>query len=165
MKRNSAKHFVDSHGDDPAQQNAAICWRMRRGRVQVLLITSRDTGRWILPKGWPMDGKTAAETAACEAWEEAGVEGAIDDSGPLGFYGYEKIRMPKQSLPCLVSVFALRVTGLASKFPERKQRRRKWFDAPKAAQKVAETELRHLLDHLVVSNDQLAVAEGKLPDA
>ena len=131
---------------------------MHRGRVQVLLITSRDTGRWIVPKGWPMSGKTSAETAVTEAWEEAGVQGSVDAAAPLGFYRYDKLRAAKDAIPCLVSVFALRVTKLADKFPERKQRRRKWFDAQKAARKVAEPGLRSLLSQLSLKGQTLVRA-------
>ncbi|NEX45785.1 NUDIX hydrolase [Pseudotabrizicola algicola] len=144
----------------PAEQCAALCWRMHRGHVQVLLITSRDTGRWIVPKGWPISGKTSAETAAIEAWEEAGVRGAMDADQPLGIYGYDKIRTPRKAIPCRVSVFALRVAMLAEKFPERKQRRRKWFDARKAARKVAEPELRSLLSELCLTGQTLTRASG-----
>lgn len=128
---------------------------MHRGRVQVLLITSRDTGRWIVPKGWPMAGKTPADTAMTEAWEEAGVLGSLETTDPLGFYGYDKLRGQKDPIPCIVSVFALRVTQLADKFPERNQRRRKWFDAQKAARKVAEPDLRGLLSQLSLKGQML----------
>jgi len=56
-------------------QFAALPFRVKEDKVQVLLITSRGTGRWIVPKGWPMEGKTPAESALQEAWEEAGVQG------------------------------------------------------------------------------------------
>lgn len=91
-----------------------------------------------------MAGKTAWETAAQEAWEEAGVVGRVVDQ-PLGNFAYDKMRAPKEPLPCDVSVFPLRVERVADKFPERKERRRKWFDATKAARKVAEPQLRALL--------------------
>lgn len=120
---------------------------MNRNRVQVLLITSRDTGRWIIPKGWLMNGKTPSEAAAREAWEEAGVTGTVSPE-LLGVYAYDKIRDPNDALPCIVTVFALRAAKLFDKFPERGQRRRKWFDASKAARKVAEPELRGLLENL-----------------
>lgn len=128
---------------DMRSQFAALCWRMQRGHVQVLLITSRDTGRWIIPKGWPIDGLDGAGSAAREAWEEAGVEGVIGEES-VGYYSYDKV-MRGHSLPCMVGVFPLRVMRLADRFPERKQRRRKWFAAEKAARKVAEPELRALL--------------------
>ena len=128
-------------------QYGALCWRMHRGKVEVLLITSRDTGRWVIPKGWPMDKRSPAQAAAQEAWEEAGVQGEIAETR-LGSFGYQKVLGPKRALACQVDVFALRVTQLGDKFPERKQRRRKWFSAEKAARKVNEPELRQLLAHL-----------------
>ena len=129
---------------DTRTQYGALCWRMHRGKVEVLLVTSRDTGRWIIPKGWPIEGLDAASTAAREAWEEAGVQGAVLPDG-LGVFGYAKMLSPKKSVPCSVQVFGLRVTQLKDKFPERKERRRKWFGVEKAARKVAEPELRALL--------------------
>ena len=141
--RNVAKDLAEDQSD-VRSQCGALCWRMHRGRVEVLLITSRDTGRWVIPKGWPMAGLTAAEAARKEAWEEAGAEGRIAHD-PIGLFAYDKQRLPKEPLPCMVSVFPLRVTRLADKFPERGERRRKWFSAAKAAQKVAEAELRALM--------------------
>ena len=73
-----------------AAQSAALCWRMHKGRVQVLLITSRDTGRWVIPKGWPMTGLSSAAAAAREAWEEAGVEGKVQET-VLGTFVYDKL--------------------------------------------------------------------------
>lgn len=125
-------------------QYGAVCWRLHRGKVEVLLVTSRDTGRWIIPKGWPITGLTPADTAAQEAWEEAGVQGEVAADN-LGAYGYDKVLSPNQSVPCSVQVFGLRVARLRDKFPERKERRRKWFGVEKAARKVAEPELRTLL--------------------
>lgn len=132
---------------DCVTQNGAICWRMNRGRVQVLLITSRDTGRWIIPKGWSVAGLSAAASAAQEAWEEAGVEGHVSETR-LGKFTYNKIMPGKTAFLCAVDVFALRVSKLRANFPERKERRRKWFDATKAARKVAEADLRQLLQNL-----------------
>ena len=131
-------------GEECRPQYGALCWRMHRGKVEVLLITSRDTGRWIIPKGWPISGLTPAGTAAREAWEEAGVEGDIADTG-LGAFGYAKVLGPKRIVPCSVQVFGLRVAELKDKFPAQKVRRRKWFGLEKAARKVAEPELRQLL--------------------
>lgn len=139
---------------DERTQYGALCWRMHRGRVEVLLITSRDTGRWIIPKGWPIAGLAPAETAAREAWEEAGVEGDVAADG-LGDFGYDKYLGPKHSVPCSVQVFGLRVAELKGKFPEKKERRRKWFAHEKAARKVAEPELRDLL---LTLPDRLSVA-------
>ena len=130
-------------GAETRNQFAAFCWRMHRGHVEVLLITSRDTGRWIIPKGWPIEGLGPAGSAEREAWEEAGVRGTIHPDA-IGYYCYDKLTKGV-ALPCMVAVFPLRVARLADKFPERKQRRRKWFVAEKAARKVAEPELRVML--------------------
>ena len=127
----------------PGGQSGALCWRHHRGQVEVLLITSRETRRWVIPKGWPHDRLTAAASASAEAWEEAGVEGTVRTE-PLGLFSYDKVLRPGVSQPCLVTVFALRVSRLHAKFPERRERRRKWFTTARAARKVAEPELRAL---------------------
>lgn len=136
-----------SGGDTCPTQYGALCWRMHRGKVEVLLITSRDTGRWVIPKGWPIAGRSPSQAAAREAFEEAGVEGRVSSAG-LGLFNYRKVLSPKQSIACKVEVFSLRVAKLVTKFPERHERRRKWFAAEKAARKVIEPELRALLQGL-----------------
>ncbi|SIN81680.1 NUDIX hydrolase [Vannielia litorea] len=125
-------------------QFGALCYRVVEGETQVLLITSRTRKRWIIPKGWPMDGRSGAQAAAREAWEEAGATG---NPVPrcLGVYHYIKVSGPRRGLPCLVAVFPLDVTELHKNYPERKQRKRKWFSLAKAAEKVAEPELRAIL--------------------
>ena len=125
-------------------QFGALCWRMHGGKPEVLLITSRDTGRWIIPKGWPIDGLAPEAAAAKEAWEEAGVTGEIWASC-VGLYRYSKALTPIRSVPCLVAVYPLRVGKLAKRYPEVGQRRRKWFPVEKAAKKVDEPELREIL--------------------
>jgi 8-oxo-dGTP pyrophosphatase MutT (NUDIX family) len=140
--------------DGPRSQFGALCWRMHRGRVEVLLITSRDTGRWVIPKGWPMAGKRPDEAARQEAWEEAGVTGDSSET-PLGIYSYDKARKTKEALPCVVAVYPLRVERLAARFPERAERRRRWFSAEQAARLVAEPELRAMLTQL--ASDPMAL--------
>lgn len=127
-----------------ATQVAALCWRVRKGQLQVLLITSRDTGRWVIPKGWPIAGLTTAAAAALEAWEEAGVQGKIHDQ-PLGEFLYDKLARLSVTVRCNVAVHALRVQALKARFPEAGQRRRVWFQAEEAADLVAEPQLQQLL--------------------
>lgn len=129
---------------DLRTQFAALCYRVNKDRPEVLLITSRDTGRWVVPKGWPMDGKTPAQAAAAEAWEEAGVEGRMLDY-VLGLYSYNKVMPEADPLPVVVALFPLRVKHLAADFPEKDLRRRKWFALKKAAAKVDEPELRKII--------------------
>lgn len=154
--------FPAEAGQETRSQQGALCWRMNRGRLEVLLITSRDTGRWVIPKGWPMEGLGPDQAAACEAWEEAGVEGQVQPL-PVGFYSYDKATNGR-FLPCMVSVFPLRVARLADKFPERSQRRRKWFTAEKASRKVAEPELRDLLARFAADPDALLTPGQLGPD-
>ncbi|OYU16821.1 MAG: NUDIX hydrolase [Rhodobacteraceae bacterium PARR1] len=140
MKRSKQDQFI-ADGDATRSQYGALCWRAHRGQIEVLLITSRDTGRWVIPKGWPMAELSPNIAAAQEAWEEAGVSGRVSDR-PFGIYAYDKIVKLGHSLPCAVAVYPLRVDRLAVEFPERHERRRKWFAVAKAARKVAEPELR-----------------------
>jgi 8-oxo-dGTP pyrophosphatase MutT (NUDIX family) len=155
VNKNKSRHGVTKRFQNPIAPDAvgnhaqfgALCWRMHRGRVEVLLITSRDTGRWVIPKGWPMQDKPPARAAQIEAWQEAGVEGQITES-PLGMFSYTKVMQADADLPCTVVVFPLQVARLVKKFPESKERRRKWFDAEKAARKVNEPQLRALLSRI-----------------
>ena len=73
----------------PRVQYAALPWRMTDGTLEVLLLTSRGTGRWVIPKGWPHDSFSSAHSAAQEAYEEAGIRGAITRE-PIGSYRYDK---------------------------------------------------------------------------
>jgi 8-oxo-dGTP pyrophosphatase MutT (NUDIX family) len=126
-------------------QYAALCYRFAaKGKVEVLLITSRDTGRWVIPKGWPIHSADAPGGAAQEAWEEAGVKGEV--AGPcIGLYSYDKVAADGSLLPTIVAVFPIRVAKLAARWPEKSDRTRKWFTPAKAAKKVAEPELANLI--------------------
>ncbi len=137
-----------------ATQVAALCWRMHKGVVQVVLITSRETGRWVIPKGWPVAGLKPCTAAAREAWEEAGVVGRISDK-PLGEYLYDKIKSPVLATRCAVAVFPLRVEALKRRFPEASERLRRWFSADQAAELVAEPALAQLLQSVATQPDLL----------
>lgn len=126
------------------QQHGALCWRRKGGELQILLITSRDTGRWVLPKGWPHRGLAPAESAAAEAWEEAGVRGRAAPV-PVGRFLYLKRLDSGPPAPCMVEVHAIEVETLEKRYPERRQRQRKWFTPPEAAARVAEPGLQALL--------------------
>ncbi|MBF9059938.1 NUDIX domain-containing protein [Rhodobacterales bacterium HKCCSP123] len=126
-------------------QFAALPFRVKKkGEVEVMLISSLDTGRWIIPKGWPMDGMRPAEAAAEEAWEEAGIRGRVFDD-VLGLYSYSKWLDEELSLPCIVVVFGLEVSHLDTNFPESGARKRKWLTPKKAAQRVDEPELKQII--------------------
>lgn len=143
-----AKHKHNPNPQPPGQpagrQFAALCFTTARGKTRVLLVTSRGTGRWIVPKGWPVEGATDAGTAALEAWEEAGVIGRTFDQC-IGSYTYVK-RLPKRrDQLCLAEIYPVKVLSLKGDYPERRQRRRKWFTLKKAAAEVDEPELAQIL--------------------
>jgi 8-oxo-dGTP pyrophosphatase MutT (NUDIX family) len=125
-------------------QYGALCWRPGADGVEILLITSRDTGRWVIPKGWPMPGLAPEAAAAQEAWEEAGVEGLMEPVC-LGRYGYQKCLTVSAQVPCAVAVYGLHVQREADKFPEVKERTRQWVAQPLAATMVNEPDLGALI--------------------
>lgn len=129
---------------DIRTQFASLCYRMQDEKVQVLLVTSRGSGRWILPKGWPMDGATPAQSALTEAWEEAGVEGKAHNLC-LGLYSYIKELEEDEDLPCVAMVYPVKVKKLAKTYPEAGQRKRKWVSRKQAAKMVQEPELARIL--------------------
>ena len=124
-------------------QFAALPWRMVNDTLEVCLITSRGRGRWILPKGWPMDRATPAEAAAREAREEAGLIGLPEDRC-LGVWSYVK-GGAKTGSPHFAMVFPVHVTQVLGDWPERGQRRRKWFSRERAAAKLDAPELRQMV--------------------
>ena len=129
---------------DIRTQFAALCYRVQNDKVQILLVTSRGSGRWIIPKGWPKDGATPSKSALSEAWEEAGVKGRAMDVC-LGLYSYEKELDEIDNLPCVAMVYPVKVKSLETKYPEAKQRKRKWVSQKQAAKMVAEPELARIL--------------------
>jgi 8-oxo-dGTP pyrophosphatase MutT (NUDIX family) len=124
-------------------QYAALPFREDDG-LQILLITSRETRRWVLPKGWPMKGKKPHAAAAREALEEAGLVGKVDQSA-IGEYNYVKRLKNGAPLECLVEVFPLAVTGQRTHWREQGQRTAHWFSPDEAAERVDEPELRTLI--------------------
>ena len=126
-------------------QVAALPWRMNGKGVEILLITSRDTGRWVLPKGWPEEGEALYDAAAREAFEEAGISGGIAHSS-AGSYFYNKVHSSGAESRCEVNVFPLEVTEIASKWREKGQRKRKWVKPREAIRMVNETDLAKLID-------------------
>lgn len=114
------------------------------GRLEVMLITSRDTKRWVVPRGNPIPGKSPAESAAQEAFEEAGIVGAVDPE-TIGLYSYEKRRRFRGAVPASVHLFRMNVAEEHDDWPEKGQRERRWFPAEEAAAAVHEPELAELI--------------------
>ncbi len=128
------------------QQYAALCFRYRNGGpdVEVLVMTSRGSGRWVIPKGWPMKKKKAHEVAAIEAWEEAGVKGKVRKD-PVGRYTYLKWLENGDVAPAIVDIYEVEVLAMADGFKEKGQRELAWVSPAEAARRVREVELKSFL--------------------
>lgn len=146
--------FVKSHFEGalrlilrPARERqvAAVCYRKTRAGKKVLLVTSRGTGRWIVPKGWPIQGLDDPQAALQEAWEEAGVKSADIQTDPVGHYDYDKKRSDGDVTPVQAQVYLAEVETLADSYPEDHQRERRWFTQDEAASRVKEPELKAIL--------------------
>jgi 8-oxo-dGTP pyrophosphatase MutT (NUDIX family) len=122
--------------------------RTPSGHLEVLLITSRGSGRWVIPKGWPMMAKTPQEAAAIEAFEEAGVRGRIVDKVRLGSYRYQKLNPPGLVEELTVGVFLMQVDVQLAEWPEQAERTSAWFSPQEAAANVAEPVLGKMLRRL-----------------
>ena len=116
----------------------------KKGRLSVLMVTSRESGRWVMPKGWRMDGKKPWVAAEIEALEEAGAVGYIG-SDVIGVYHYQKNLGGGETLQCRVKVYPMIVERLRKRWKERHQRKRHWFTPKAAARRVEEPELADLL--------------------
>lgn len=118
--------------------------RTADGRLAVLLVSSRDTHRPLIPKGWPMKGKSNRRAAAIEAMEEAGVIGTASKA-PIGHYRYWK-RLESCFALVDVDVYSLEVTRTLDEWPECDQRQRKWMSCEDAATIVDEPGLASILE-------------------
>ncbi|NOX39674.1 MAG: NUDIX hydrolase [Alphaproteobacteria bacterium] len=126
-------------------QYAALCFRMHKRRgLEILLVTSRGTGRWIPPKGWPIKGKSPGLSAAVEAFEEAGVRGRVQKTA-LGRYRYHQSGDQETKPASEAYIFPLEVRLHAGKFKEKGQRKIKWFSPKKAAKLVREPKLKKII--------------------
>ncbi len=128
-----------------ARQYAALPYRRnKKGVVEIMLVTSRETRRWIIPKGWPISGVEPKNLAALEAMEEAGLLGKVGDE-PIGVYHYDKKRGDGSIVNCTVDTFAMEVEQQMPAWPEQDQRTTQWFAPEQAAEQVQEPELRELI--------------------
>src|ERR1700730_1862686 len=140
----------DSAKTAPASriQYAALPFRRRDNfKTEVMLVTSRGTGRWIIPKGWPMKRKAPYAAAAREALEEAGVVGQIGKE-PIGSFSHKKLLKEGQVVVCEVQVFPLEVTRQRKTWPEKGKREVQWFSRAEAARTVQEPVLGKMIRDL-----------------
>ncbi|WP_455475401.1 NUDIX hydrolase [Bartonella sp. B17] len=128
-------------------QVGALIYRVKNENLEFLLITSRGTKRWIIPKGWPIPKKSLSQAALQEAFEEAGVRGIIGTS-PIGTYEYEKLDFPVRKRGKLrVYIFSMLYSHQERKWPEQGQRICEWVTASEAARRVKEPQLKKILLH------------------
>ncbi len=133
-------------GGGKRRQVAALPWRGEGEALRVLLVSSRETRRWVIPKGWPMKDKPDHAAAAQEAYEEAGLVGVIADQA-IGEYEYLKKLKSGAARLVKVDVYPLEVTGELQDWPEKGQRTLDWMTPVEAALAVQEPELRALIAH------------------
>jgi 8-oxo-dGTP pyrophosphatase MutT (NUDIX family) len=127
-----------------ARQSGIIPYRLERDDLQVLLITTRGTGRWVIPKGNIGKGHSPRQAAEREAFEEAGVRGDVEKE-QLGSYTYAKALKDGTSRPTVVKIFAMHVREEAKVWPEMAERRSEWMAPNEAARRVHEAGLATLL--------------------
>lgn len=141
---------------EPRVQCAALPWRRTEaGEVEILLITSRETRRWVIPKGWPHRGLGPAASAAREAFEEAGVLGEVSRK-PIGAYRYDKRLKSGRVQHVRVAVYAMRVVEERDAWPEMGEREKQWARGDEAASRVTEPELSRLIGAFNPSGGQAA---------
>jgi 8-oxo-dGTP pyrophosphatase MutT (NUDIX family) len=117
------------------EQVAAVCYRMRDGQPQFLLVRTRR-GRWTFPKGGVVSGMTRAESAALEAFEEAGVHGRIEEAPFVRFALRKRRKGDDESGEASVQAHLCEVTRLVT--PEEDDRNPTWFSAVKTKRKLRE---------------------------
>jgi len=141
-------------------QSGALPWRLGLRKAEVLLVTGRGSGRWIIPKGWPVAGKSLADSAAQEAFEEAGIEGKVEPNAIGTFRHVKQHLFGRVAVDILVHPMA--VERELSQWPEKGERNRKWFGVEEAAEQVDSAELGRLIVEFGRSlTEQKAPSKGR----
>ena len=117
--------------------------------LEVLLVTTRRTRRWVVPKGWPIKGLKPPQSAAREAYEEAGIRGTVGAKA-IGIFSYNKVLdISGGIVPCEVRVFAMIVKRQLDTWPEAHEREARWFEPAKALSAIKDKGLRELIESFV----------------
>jgi len=135
---------VRRSGRSETRQVAALPWKRSETELQILMITSRETRRWVIPKGGRMAGRTDPEAAAIEAMEEAGVQGPVADTA-IGVFRYIKRLRNGEDRANVVAVYPLQVMIQLGRWPEADERERRWMSPTAAAALVHEPDLGALI--------------------
>ena len=128
----------------PHRQYAALPYKVTSDKLKVCLITSRDTGRWIIPKGWAEDGVAPCELAATEAYEEAGLKGKTARKA-IGTFRYTKNMDDGSHIECDVDVYPMRVKSQVADWPEKSERDVRWVGVDRAVKMLDDVGLKKLL--------------------
>ena len=139
FRKADAPELLDA---EAARQAGAIPYKVVDGQVVFLIVTSRRTGRWIFPKGAPIEGLSPPEVAAREAYEEGGVEGLVGEA-PLGFYSTVKVKGVRR-IGVEVNLYPLEVETQHDTWPETGQRHRHWVLLPEARRLLSDQRLTEL---------------------
>lgn len=134
------------------KQSGVIPYRLRNGKVEILLVTTRDRQRWVMPKGGIVNGMTPPASAAKEAWEEAGVIGQVE-ANKLGTYKYRK-----RGKVYSVKMYLLPVEIVSSNYPEASSRYRRWLDAKQAIKLIKQAALKRILKAIIQQKTQTFVS-------
>lgn len=144
---NDIRSIISGRAAPAFVQVAALCLQQGKSGLEVLLVKTLRTGGWVIPKGWPMPGKTLSEAAAIEAWEEAGATGTIE-TDPIGSFTYTKIRSSGFPVQCRAQVFLMKRAETTKDYPEADKRTRQWTRLNDAVAMVRDPELADLLKGL-----------------
>jgi 8-oxo-dGTP pyrophosphatase MutT (NUDIX family) len=141
------RHLGSFRTGEVLSQIGALCIRQGKSGAEVLLITTRESGRWIIPKGWPIEGLKPHQVAEREAWEEAGVRGNAEKR-PMGHFTYIKGLDNGKRVPSIVAVHKLKTQSVEKNFPEKGERKMEWHPILEAAVRAEGPELRGLIASL-----------------
>ncbi len=159
--KKTSKKFEET-SDEPSGKTVGRAVRVQYGALpyrvtqasalEILLVTSRQTRRWIIPKGWPIKGLKPPKSAAREAYEEAGIRGTMGGKS-IGAFSYAK-RLDDNAgiIPCEVRVFAMRVKRQLATWPEASERQTRWFEPVQAMAAVTDKGLRHVIETFTKKN-------------
>ena len=153
MKKNKGKEkdkekLSEENTGHARVQYGVVPYRVgEHGRLEVMLVTSRERRRWVVPKGWPIKNLKPYSSAEREAYEEAGLVGRIGKRS-VGSYQYGKRLTPALTVTCEVELFPLKVRKQLKRFPEKDQREGRWFGLEEAASLVEERELGEIVRRL-----------------
>jgi 8-oxo-dGTP pyrophosphatase MutT (NUDIX family) len=152
-KKGGAKRTAQAGRPPLMMQYGALPYRVTAaGTLELLLVTTRQSKRWIVPKGRRIKGLTAAKCAAREAFEEAGVRGVIEKK-PIGAFRFVKTVDDALGVMCEVRIFALRVKRELPHWPEAPERTPRWFEPSAALAAVTDSGLKSLISRFVDKMD------------